>query len=141
MRGNSALDIALWDLFGKATGRPLHALLGGKVRDSIHVYNTCAGYRYVRSSRGQRSDNWGLDSTTGPYEDLDAFLNRADELAESLLADGITGMKIWPFDQYAEKSGGQYISGPDLAAGLEPFRKIRDAVGNRIDIMVEFHSL
>ena len=141
MRGNSALDIALWDAFGKATGQPLHQLLGGRVRGSIHVYNTCAGYRYVRSSRGQHSENWGLDSAAGPYEDLDAFLNRPGELAESLLAEGITGMKIWPFDQYAEKTGGQYISGPDLDTALEPFRLIREAVGIQMDIMVEFHSL
>jgi L-alanine-DL-glutamate epimerase-like enolase superfamily enzyme len=77
----------------------------------------------------------------GPYEDLDAFLHRADELAHSLLEQGITGMKIWPFDPYAEASDGQYISGPDLDKSLEPFRRIRAAVGNRMDIMVEFHSL
>ena len=141
MRGNSAIDIALWDIFGKSTGLPLHQLLGGKSRESIPVYNTCAGYRYVRSSKGQRSDNWGLETSLGPYEDLDAFLNNAGELAISLLDQGITGMKIWPFDPYAEASGGNYISGPDLEKGLEPFRKIRDAVGNQIDIMVEFHAL
>jgi len=141
MRGNSAVDIALWDVFGKSTGLPITQLLGGRARDSIHVYNTCAGYRYIRSSSGQRSDNWGLADVTGPYEDLDGFLHRADEVAESLLAEGITGMKIWPFDPYAERSNGQYISGPDLERGLEPFRKIRNAVGNRIDIMVEFHAL
>jgi galactonate dehydratase len=141
MRGNSAVDIALWDVFGKSTGLPITQLLGGRARDSIHVYNTCAGYRYIRSSSGQRSDNWGLADVTGPYEDLDGFLNRADEVAESLLAEGITGMKVWPFDPYAERSNGQYISGPDLERGLEPFRKIRNAVGNRIDIMVEFHAL
>ena len=28
-RGNSALDIALWDLFGKVTGQPIYQLLGG----------------------------------------------------------------------------------------------------------------
>jgi L-alanine-DL-glutamate epimerase-like enolase superfamily enzyme len=50
-------------------------------------------------------------------------------------------MKIWPFDPYAEASGGHYISAPDLARALEPFRKIRAAVGNQMDIMVEFHSL
>ena len=50
-------------------------------------------------------------------------------------------MKIWPFDPYAEASDGQYISGPDLRQALEPFRKIRAAVGNKMDIMVEFHSL
>ena len=59
----------------------------------------------------------------------------------SLLDQGITGMKIWPFDPYAEASNGHYISVPDLDRALEPFRKIRDAVGNKMDIMVEFHSL
>jgi len=59
----------------------------------------------------------------------------------SLLEMGITGMKIWPFDFYAEASNGTYISGPELDRALEPFRKIRHAVGNRMDIMVEFHSL
>ncbi|MDQ2683003.1 MAG: mandelate racemase/muconate lactonizing enzyme family protein [Chloroflexota bacterium] len=141
MRGNSAIDIALWDIFGKATGQPVYQLLGGKVRDDIHIYNTCAGYRYIRSNRGQASDNWGTDAKAGAYEDLDAFLNRADELAVSLLDQGIIGMKIWPFDVFAERSNGTYISGPDLEIALEPFRKIREAVGNRIDIMVELHGL
>lgn len=141
MRGNSAIDIALWDIFGKHTGLPIYQLLGGKSRDDIHVYNTCAGYKYIRTSTGQRSDNWGLAEQTGPYEDLDGFLHRADEVALSLLDEGITGMKIWPFDPYAEATNGAYISGPDLERGLEPFRKIRDAVGNKIDIMVEFHAL
>ncbi|MYF92970.1 MAG: mandelate racemase/muconate lactonizing enzyme family protein [Gemmatimonadetes bacterium] len=36
----SALDIALWDLAGKATGLPIYALLGGKVRDKVAVYAT-----------------------------------------------------------------------------------------------------
>ena len=91
---------------------------------------------------GQSTRNWGLDGKAeGPFEDLDAFLHRADELAQSLLESGITGMKIWPFDPYAEASEGQYISAPDLERALEPFRKIRAVVGNRMDIMVEFHSL
>ena len=142
-RGNSAIDIALWDLFGKATGQPVYQLLGGPCREKIRTYNTCAGYRYVRESPRQEVSNWGLSGgePEGPYEDLDAFLNRADELAEGLLSQGITGMKIWPFDPYAESSGGHYISDPDLQDALEPFRKIRAAVNNEIDIMVEFHSL
>ena len=68
-------------------------------------------------------------------------MNRADELALSLLEMGITGMKIWPFDYAAEASGGLYISGPDLDRALEPFGRIRDAVGNKMDIMVELHSM
>jgi L-alanine-DL-glutamate epimerase-like enolase superfamily enzyme len=143
MRGLSAIDIALWDLFGQATGQPIHQLLGGLSRPKIRVYNTCAGYRYVRANVGQLTANWGLpgQGAEGPYEDLDAFLHRADELALSLLEQGITGMKIWPFDFAAERSGGHYISPAELDRALEPFRKIRQAVGDRMDIMVELHTL
>jgi L-alanine-DL-glutamate epimerase-like enolase superfamily enzyme len=144
MRGNSALDIALWDLLGKVTGQPIYQLLGGLSRESIRIYNTCAGYQYVRGAPRQAVDNWGLPEGAtgeGPYEDLQAFLHTADELAISLQSQGITGMKIWPFDPYAEASGGLYISNADLDLALEPFRKIRSAVGRDMDIMVEFHSL
>ncbi|MDB5752753.1 MAG: dgoD [Ramlibacter sp.] len=140
-RGNSAVDIALWDLFGQAAGMPLHTALGGKSRDSIRIYNTCAGYQYVRGKRNQSSSNWGLGNAQGPYEDLQGFLHQADELALSLLDEGITAMKIWPFDIAAERSHGQSISPQELDTALEPFRKIRTAAGNRMDIMVEFHSL
>jgi galactonate dehydratase len=140
-RGNSAIDIALWDLFGKAIGRPVCEALGGKSRDRIRVYNTCAGYKYIRDERSQAVANWGVGNKQGPYEDLEAFLHRADELALSLLEQGITGMKIWPFDIAAERTAGWDIAPAELDAALEPFAKIRKAVGNRMDIMVEFHSL
>ena len=140
-RGNSAIDIALWDLFAKSAGLPLADALGGRSRDSIRVYNTCAGYRYIRDSRAQAVANWHVGATDGPYEDLDAFLHRADELAISLLEQGITGMKIWPFDIAAERTHGWDISPQELDVALEPFRKIRRAVGSRMDVMVEFHSL
>ncbi|NKC12739.1 MAG: mandelate racemase/muconate lactonizing enzyme family protein [Gammaproteobacteria bacterium] len=140
-RGRSAVDLALWDLFGQAANLPVYQLLGGASRERIRTYNTCAGYRYVRNKPDWGTDDWGLDGQQGPYEDLDAFLNHADELAESLLSEGITGMKIWPFDYAATASDGYYISNQDLDKALAPLRKIRQAVGPRMDIMVELHGL
>src|ERR1700753_1354619 len=86
-RAASAVDIALWDLLGKALGLPLHDLLGGRSRDQIRTYNTCAGERYVRGREAQAVANWGLyePNADGRPEDLDAFLHRPAELARSLL--------------------------------------------------------
>lgn len=145
-RAASCVDIALWDLFGKAVGQPVVQLLGGRTRDQIRTYNTCAGSQYMRRAETQSTRNWGIASpgaaapVTG-FDDLNDFLTRADDLAESLLAEGITAMKIWPFDIAAEKTAGQSISSEDLASALQPFEKIRQRVGDRMDIMVEFHSM
>ncbi len=142
MRGNSAIDLALWDVFGKAVGQPVYQLLGGKTRDAIRTYNTCAGPHYVQSNAQQSVRNWGLPgAAVQRYDDLNAFIQCADELALDLLESGITAMKIWPFDPYAEASGGLHIAPQELERALEPFRKIRAAVGNSMEIMVEFHSL
>jgi L-alanine-DL-glutamate epimerase-like enolase superfamily enzyme len=141
MRGNSALDIALWDILGKITGQPIAQLLGGFSRASIRTYNTCAGPIYMRANKGQRLENYGIGQVAERYDDLNGFLERADDLAEELLAEGITAMKIWPFDGPAEKTDGQYISSGDLKTALAPFEKIRSRVGDRMDVMVEFHSM
>lgn len=142
MRAASAVDIALWDLFGHVTGQPVAQLLGGFTRPDIRTYNTCAGTGYMRRALSQGTGNWGLeDRSTLGFDDLDAFLHRADELAESLLDEGITAMKIWPFDIAAERSRGWEISTYDLKAALAPFEKVRARVGDRMDVMVEFHGL
>ena len=65
----SAIDIALWDLAGKATGLPAHALLGGKVRNRVAVYAT------------------GLYYTEGE------FPNRLLDEARSYVERGFTGIK------------------------------------------------
>ncbi len=140
-RGASAIDIALWDIWGKATSQPLYNLLGGKVRNKIKVYNTCAGPNYIRKLPIQGTNNFGLTSKQGKYEDLNAFLNSPVELAHSLLDMGITAMKIWPFDFAAEESQGQYISPSNMQKSLEPFEEIRKSLGDKIDIMAELHSL
>jgi L-alanine-DL-glutamate epimerase-like enolase superfamily enzyme len=140
IRAASAIDIALWDLAGQRHGVPVHEALGGAVRTEIRAYNTCAGYAY-NTGGVQRREIGAADAVQGPYDDQIAFTRDAGALAESLLAEGYTAMKIWPFDVYAEASGGQLITLSDLKAGLEPFRKVRQAVGDRIEVMCELHSL
>jgi galactonate dehydratase len=145
-RGLSAVDIALWDLFGQSVGLPIYQCLGGPVRDRIRIYNTCAGvgYNIYKSARPGSSfaTSWGLREHEGEYEDLVAWQleNRAGELAQSLLEMGITAMKIWPFDQFADDTGGEHITPTQIEEGLRPFRQIREAVGMKMEIAVELHS-
>jgi L-alanine-DL-glutamate epimerase-like enolase superfamily enzyme len=88
-------------------------------------------------------------------------MERADELALELLGEGLTGMKIWPFDYVAHvpgrwddwrtfrgmfdpmirSLGGHDISAADIHRALEPFRKIRKAAGDRMEVMLEGHGL
>src|SRR5579862_1409413 len=136
MRAVSALDIALWDLLGQYTGQPIYNLLGGRCRESIRVYNTCVN--------------------TPLYADQDGFLQQPGELAASLLSEGITQMKVWPWDRFAPQLAVEGFTGPagwsavgpaghdlapqDLRQGLWTIQEIRKAVGERMDIAVEGHS-
>src|SRR5262245_10035940 len=160
LRGLSAIDVCLWDILGQAAGMPVWQVLGGAARDRIRTYNTCGGPHYGRSAKG--GTGYGTDGTIAEkYEDLAAFMERADELALDLLSEGLTGMKIWPFDYVAHSPGGwdnwrsfrgmfdptirslggHDITSIDLDRSLEPFRKIRNAVGQKMEIMVEGHGL
>ena len=143
MRDLSAIDVALWDIAGKAAEKPLCDALGGRVRDRIALYNTCAGPSYVSQTSDVRPRNFGLPegNQKTEYEDLDAFLNRADDLAAELLESGISAMKIWPFDFSAGAADGADISSADLALALQPFERIRATHGARMRIKAELHGL
>ncbi len=141
MSGLSAVDMALWDLHARRHNVPLYEVLGGLSRDRIRIYNTCAGYSYGVKRAGRLSTGDVDYRPEQPYEDQQAFMTDAGALADDLLSNGITAMKIWPFDKYVDKTNGQFISMSDLDEGTEPFRKIREKVGNRMDVMVEMHSM
>ena len=142
IRALSAVDVALWDIAGKAKGKPVCDLFGGRVRGEIPVYNTCAGPSYVSKTSAVRPENFGLGTgASRRFEDLDAFLHRADELAAELMEMGIYSMKIWPFDLAAGAADGLEISPADLKAALAPFEKVRAAHGHRMRLKAELHGL
>lgn len=142
IRAASALDVALWDLFGKRYGIPVWQALGGRSHDRVRVYNTCASNDYNayatwrRELRGDESAR-----LRDRYDDLTAWNHHPAELAQDLLAEGYTAMKIWPFDRFATAGGNTFLGATDIRSGLEPFEKIREAVGDRMEIMCEMHSL
>lgn len=139
-RARSAVDIALWDIRAQIEGLPVYKLLGGSHAKELKIYNTCAGTSYMRKSN-QSSNSWGLDTEETSYQDLSRFMEDAGGLATELLAEGISAMKIWPFDLFAERTRGLTISDEDLDKALQPVRDIREAVGLKMDIMIEMHAL
>ena len=120
MRAMGAVDMALWDIKGKAANMPVYNLLGGQAQEELRVYNTCISYGNIR--------------------DREWFMNDAGELAQDLLANGIKAMKIWPLDEFSTRYNGQYATRSDIRQGLLPFKKIRDAVGDGMEIAFEGHS-
>lgn len=142
MRALSAIDFALWDLAGQHLGQPIYNLLGGRSRDRVPVYNTCV------SSGGNRD----LD---------DVMEGRGGEVAQSLLRQGVTAMKIWPFDQFGPTLGGPAklrqdvtmwggktaagvlghgISNEEIARGTAIVEDIRRAVGDKMQVAIEGHA-
>jgi L-alanine-DL-glutamate epimerase-like enolase superfamily enzyme len=142
----SAFDIAMWDLRARRLGLPLHEALGGAVRESIRLYNTCADPDHLPPPGTPRHEwrsyeTWGLGRVPGGrYRDWTASIERPGELARELVDAGITAMKIYPFLRLRETMG-LAITPRQLEENLEPFREIRRAVGDAIDVCVDLGSM
>lgn len=106
----SGVEMALWDIKGKALGVPVWQLLGGKVRDSVPCY----------------ANGWFASAKT-PSE----FAEKALAAAES----GFGGLKWDPFGSaYLD------IDRAQLHAALECIEAVRSAVGGRADLLIEGHG-
>jgi galactonate dehydratase len=144
LRALSAVDLALWDILGQLTRQPVWRLLGGPVRDAVPVYNSCGGPLYgVRRSSGGGAGSWpghGDPGEPGPLQDNWASLNTPGDLAEELLGEGFTAMKLWAADAVYRESGGVRVSHANLQRIVEPFRQIRERVGDRMDLMLDGHG-
>jgi L-alanine-DL-glutamate epimerase-like enolase superfamily enzyme len=148
LRAISAIDLALWDILGQLTQRPVWKLLGGPVRNSIPVYNSCGGPSngrrpYSESVTEPATSGWpghGDLGKPGPLEDNYNSIHHPGDLAEELLAEGYSAMKLWSLDAIYKRSGGHRISWNDLEVGLRPFHEIRERVGMNMELMLDGHG-
>ena len=112
----SAIDLALWDIKGKALGVPVYELIGGKVRDRVPLYANGWFSMKRPSAHGPQGD------------DVSKFYA---EQAQEVVAQGYRCLKVYPF------SGEQVITPERIARGVGIVRAIREAVGPEIEIAVD----
>ncbi|MFO7758781.1 MAG: mandelate racemase/muconate lactonizing enzyme family protein [Roseovarius sp.] len=117
----SGLEIACWDILGKARDRPVWALLGGRMNERVRAYT----YLYPL-----------------PHHDLRTFWTSPEMSAESALdcvARGYTAVKVDPAGPYTVR-GGHMPAMSDIALSVAFCRAIRDAVGDRADLLFGTHG-
>ncbi|MEL6196662.1 MAG: mandelate racemase/muconate lactonizing enzyme family protein [Pseudomonadota bacterium] len=122
----SGLEIACWDIVGKAAGKPIYDLMGGRCRERIRSYT------YIYPASG---DVYPVDGAASVYDDPDAAAERALAYVER----GFTAVKFDPAGPYTIYDGRQ----PDLAA-LERSaafcKALRAALGTRADLLFGTHG-
>ena len=74
--GTSAIDLALWDIKGKALGVPVYELIGGKVRDRVPLYAN--GWLGTRSPHGPQSSGFEKPVLFDNAEAMGAFARSVD---------------------------------------------------------------
>ena len=110
MSALAVLEIACWDIVGKAVGQPVYRLLGGAVRDRIKAY----------------ANGWYTVERT-PEEFRDA--------ARRVVAKGYRALKLDPFG-----AGTWELEPRERIRSLELVEAVRDAVGPDVEILIEMHG-
>jgi 2-dehydro-3-deoxyphosphogalactonate aldolase len=121
----SGIEMALWDIVGKALDKPVHALLGGKVHERLRSYT----YLYPSETEG---DAYAKAAT---YDDPDTAAERAAEY----VAMGFTAVKFDPAGPYSTFDPRQ-PSLERMALSETMCRRIREAVGDKADLLFGTHG-
>lgn len=140
LRALSVIDLALWDIKGKVANMPIWQLLGGQVQDGVRTYHSI-GYGKQGPSKTGRWPGYGQVGEPDPLNDYWNVLNEPEAFAKAILAEGVDAVKLWTLDPAAHKLNGNiYIHPRDLKKGLEPFFRIREAVGDSLELILDGHG-
>jgi len=104
------IEMALWDILGKSLDAPVHALLGGRIRDSAQVY----------------SNAWYFGAQT------------PDEFAERAAQTVTAGYRALKFDPFG--AAGLTIGEDELTESIARVAAVRDAVGPEVGLLIEGHG-
>ena len=118
----SGLEMACWDIVGKAAGKPVYELLGGRVHERLRSYT----YIYPDVEAGE---------SDAIYKDAQLSATRAAEY----VAMGFTAVKFDPVAPYGAFDPRQ-PSQAELKLAGDFCRLVRDAVGDRADLLFGTHG-
>jgi galactonate dehydratase len=125
--GMSAIDIACWDIKGKALKQPVYQLLGGKTNDSLRSY--ASQIQFGWSYKGQTK-------LTKPEEYAEA--------ARIAVADGFDAVKVDPttFNEEGNRTPdlNKILPNKTVKMIYNRVKAIREAVGDDVDILIELHA-
>lgn len=112
----SGIDIALWDIKGKAAGKPIYQLFGGPIWNEVLLYT------HIRPGDPQS----------------------AAEHAKALVAEGYTSLKTDPFQPEMGQHHRNYLRGSISPAGanngIETIAAVREVVGPDVEILIDCHG-
>jgi galactonate dehydratase len=117
----AGLEIACWDILGKARNRPVWALLGGRMNDRIRSYT------YLYPEPGKESAEFWVDP------------DAAAEAAVRFMNMGFTAVKFDPAGPYTIR-GGHEPAMSDITRSVAFCKAIREAVGDRVDLLFGTHG-
>lgn len=116
----SGLEMACWDMIGKAANQPVYELIGGQVHEKLRCYT----YLYPKNAAGEYDYN-------APY--------LAAECAAENLQKGFTAVKFDPAGPYTAYSG-HHISLAVMERSELFCKLIREAVGDQCDLLFGTHG-
>lgn len=123
----SGLEMACWDIVGKACEKPVFELLGGRVHERLRSYT------YIYPSEGDVYPQEG--------DENHVYVNpeRAAERALDYVKQGFTAVKFDPAGPYTVFDGGM-PTGEELDRSETFTKTIREAVGGNVDLLFGTHG-